>query len=236
MLENPHASWWYSSTVGTLKTVGSDNPQVSLTISREVLSDPVSQPDSMTPQRLHADSSITRGVIQAYLQGALHDGTPSVMHHTHRIVQKGLDWLDRLQYLFTLIGHRSWKYQEGKKRVVWALETSAKFLDVKFDPFALVDPGERLAYVRGYFDAEGSAERSEKYNYVHLYQKDRIELSKVHQILTRLGITCGRLHNPSSRVDPDYWRFAILAKGRSLFARIVGSWHPRKEEILRKMI
>jgi len=58
MLETPHVSWWYSSTVGTLSTVVSENPQAKRTISREVLSAPVSRPDSMTPQRLHADSPI----------------------------------------------------------------------------------------------------------------------------------------------------------------------------------
>jgi hypothetical protein len=119
---------------------------------------------------------------------------------------------------------------------VWALETSARFLDVDFDPSVLTVSDERIAYVRGYFDAEGGAEKSEKYNYVHLYQRDRIELEKVRQILTELGITCGRLHNPSVRIDPDYWRFAVLAKGRPLFARVVGSWHPRKEGVVRMMI
>jgi hypothetical protein len=119
---------------------------------------------------------------------------------------------------------------------VWALETSARFLDVNFDPVVLGDIGELIAYVRGYFDAEGGAERSEKYNYVHLYQKDRVELGKVQQILAGLGIACGQLHNPSQRVDPDYWRFAVLAAGRPLFAKIIGSWHPRKERILRMMI
>jgi len=105
-----------------------------------------------------------------------------------------------------------------------------------FDPEVLTERGEKIAYVRGYFDAEGGAEKSEKYNYVHLYQKDRVELVKVRQILADLGVTCGQLHNPSKRVDPDYWRFAILVAGRPLFARLIGSWHPRKEGILRMMI
>ncbi len=94
MLENPQVSWWYSATVGTMttmETAASDNPQATRTISREVLSTPVSRPDLMTPQRLHADSSIDRGTIPAYFQGALHDGTFSRQHGTHRIAQKGRD-------------------------------------------------------------------------------------------------------------------------------------------------
>src|SRR5947209_7514497 len=129
MLETPHVSWWYSSAVGTWMTAGSDNPQATRTISREVLSAPVSHPGRMTPQRLHADSFEAR-VFQAYLQGALHDGTRSSLHGTHRFSQRGTGWLNRLAAILTVLGHRSWLYQEGRDRSVFVLETSASFLDV----------------------------------------------------------------------------------------------------------
>jgi hypothetical protein len=237
MLENPQVSWWYSSTVGTLKTVCSDNPQATRTISREVLSDPVSHPDRMTPQRLHADSFEAR-VFQAYLQGALHDGTRSSLHHTHRFSQKGTDWPNRLAAILTALGHRSWAYQEGKDRSVFVLETSASFLDVDFDPDGFGSQPERIAYVRGYFDAEGGLPQSpEARFYVQFSQKDPVELSKVKAILEALGIACGKVHNPSVRVDPAYWRFFVRTRSHLAFASLVGSWHPTKEQTLqRKMI
>jgi hypothetical protein len=47
----------------------------------------------------------------------------------------------------------------------------------------------------------------------------------------RSGISCGALHNPSARVDPDYWRFYILRKSHQDFASVVRPWHPRKRRI-----
>jgi hypothetical protein len=207
------------------------------TISREVFWLPESQPVSMTPQRLHADSFEAR-VFQAYLQGALHDGTQSHLHHTHRFSQKGTDWLNRLATILTSLGHRSWLYQEGKDRSVFVLETSASFLDVEFDPNLLVLQDEQIAYVRGYFDAEGGLPQSPDARfYVQFTQKDRVELDKVKTILETLGITCGKMHNPSARIDPDYWRFFVRTRSHLAFASRIGSWHPIKELILqRKMI
>src|SRR3989344_3618151 len=50
---------------------------------------------------------------------------------------------------------------------------------------------------------------------------DRIENLKI--ILEKLGINVGRVHNPSKRVNPDYWRIFILADSHLAFARIIGS-------------
>jgi len=52
------------------------------------------------------------------------------------------------------------------------------------------------------------------------------------KILVSFGIHCGKVHNPSHRIDPDYWRFFISRKSHNDFAKIIGSWHPRKEKIL----
>jgi predicted phosphodiesterase len=175
--------------------------------------------------------------LQAYLQGALHDGTRNSLHHTHRFSQKGTDWLIRLGEILAEMGHRSWSYREGKDRDVFVLETSAGFLDIDFDPDSLQTESERIAYVRGYFDAEGGLPRSaEARFYVQFTQKDRVELGKVKQILEQLDICCGVIHNPSVRVDPDYWRFFVRANSYRRFALVIGSWHPRKEPILRRMM
>lgn len=239
MLETPQVSWWYSSTVGTLTTVGSDNPQATRTISREVLSSSVSQPNSMTPQRLHADAPILCGELQAYLQGALHDGTFNRLHKTHRIAQKGSEWLTRLRSIISLLGFASWIYREGRSRdEMYAIETKASFLDVNYDPICLASDGERIAYVRGYFDADGGMPRrlDARPFQIQYTQKDRTELTKVRDILIGLGISCGKMHNPSVKIDADYWRFFISIPCNQLFARCIGSWHPRKEHLLGMMI
>ena len=173
---------------------------------------------------------------QSYLQGALHDGTRSDLHNTHRISQKGTGWLSRLKETFAEIGHKSWMYREGQLREVYALETTAKFLDVNFDPDLLETDAERIAYVRGYFDAEGGLPQSPDARfYIQFTQKDRVELEKVKRILERLGIECGELHNPNVEVDPNYWRFYVRAKSHKAFAEKIGSWHPRKEGLFQRM-
>jgi hypothetical protein len=82
---------------------------------------------------------------QSYLQGALHDGTRSDLHKTHRISQKGTDWLLRLSDILAGLGHKSWIYQEGSTREVYVLETTAKFLDMNLDPDLLESDAERIA-------------------------------------------------------------------------------------------
>ncbi len=224
-----HPSWWYSITVRT-------GFGVTQRTARGVNSTPVS------PSRLVALQSLQLQdfeafVLQAYLQGALHDGTRSRSHATHRFAQKGTEWLRRLATILTALGHRSWIYREGKDRTVFSLETSASFLDVMFDPDRLGTQPEQVAYVRGYFDAEGGVPRSPTHRfYVQLTQKNRVELSKLKAILERLGVACGKLHNPSARVDPDYWRFFVKTCSHVAFASQIGSWHPIKEWILRRKL
>jgi hypothetical protein len=97
----------------------------------------------------------------------------------------------------------------------------------------LVSSDDRLAYARGYFDAEGGIPRSPRSRfYVQFVQKDRTDLDELRLILERQGIACGRLHNPSSSVDPDLWRFYVLARSHEDFIERVGSWHPRKRCLL----
>ncbi|MBM3128289.1 MAG: hypothetical protein FJ009_06570 [Chloroflexi bacterium] len=172
---------------------------------------------------------------QAYLQGALHDGTRSEAHNTHRISQKGTEWLSRLRDLFTALGFKSWMYQEGKSRGVYVLETTAQFLNTEYDPNLLQTGLERIAYVRGYFDAEGGMPQSPGARfYIQFTQKNRVELEKVKAMLEELGIQCGEIHNPSVVADPDYWRFYVLANSHKAFAGLIGSWHPRKDGILKQ--
>jgi hypothetical protein len=176
-------------------------------------------------------------IYQAYLQGALHDGTWAAAHRTHRISQQGTIWLRLLQQILAELGHNAWLYQEGKSRDVYVLETSARFLDIDFDPDRLTSDKARQGYVRGYFDAEGGLPRSAHVRfYIQFSQKDREELDKVKAILKSTGIACGETHNPSRRVDSEYWRFYIRARSHGEFVRQIGSWHPRKIETIRTLM
>jgi len=133
------------------------------------------------------------------------------------------------------LGHTSWIYREGKMRNVYALETTASFLDLRFDPLSLGSTKERMAYVRGYFDAEGGIPHSKKAPfYIQLCQKNHAELKKVRGILEKVGIHCGVIHNPSKAVDPHYWRFYVQTQSQRAFVRKISSWHPRKQQFLRR--
>ena len=213
--------------------VGGDQLEVTNRSVRKI-SREVGDASLLTPQRLHAELLVTSPArLEAYLQGALRDGTRSAAHGTHRFGQAQIEWLNTLKIAFAVLGHRSWIYREGRERQFWILETTAKFLKVDFDASTLIETEPGLDYVRGYFDADGGVpRRTENRFYVQFCQKDRTSLETVTKILERKGITCGRIHNPSSRVDPDYWRFFVRASSWQRFIALVGSWHPIKRALV----
>src|SRR3989338_3675889 len=131
------------------KSFGAANQQGSERIKRYVL-----HPSETTRRASHS-----REEIKAYLLGALHDGTLN-KNKRFRISQKGTDWLKVLQMLLKRIGYNSWIYKEGRVREVYVLETLANFLDFRFNPARLIPAGEKKAYIRGFFDAEGGIPRN----------------------------------------------------------------------------
>jgi hypothetical protein len=184
----------------------------------------------LTPQRLHAEIlAIGAKGLEAYLQGALHDGTWNAQHRTHRIGQSDRAWLVLLQTILERLGRRGWIYREGSERNYWVIETTAPFLSVGFDAGPLQETSEGLHYVRGYFDAEGGMPKSaEARLYLQFSQKSLADLKAVAKILESWDIACGRIHNPSAAVDPRYWRFYVRTASHERFMSLVGSWHPRK--------
>ncbi len=170
--------------------------------------------------------------IRAYLLGTLHDGTYS-SNCRFRIAQKGTAWLKILKHLFKYLGHNSWIYREGKNRSVYVLETLAPWLDFGFNPLGLKTASERRGYIRGFFDAEGGIPRHRLDRfYIQLVQKDKVKISRIKAMLQKMEISSGKIHNPSVRVDPDYWRIFILARSHQNFIKKIGSWHPRKRKLL----
>ena len=172
--------------------------------------------------------------VKSYLLGALHDGTFS-SNKRFRISQKGTEWLEILKGLFKRIGYNSWIYKEGKDRDVYILETLANFLDFGFNPLQCNTRAEKIGYIRGFCDAEGGIPKKNTDRfYIQLVQKDKPKLEKLKCMLKTLGIKVGKIHNPSKRIDPDYWRFFVSRESHKDFCTYVSTWHPRKQQILRK--
>ena len=182
----------------------------------------------LDPSETTRRTPVSKQEIRAYLLGTLHDGTFS-KNKRFRIAQKGTAWLKILKKLFKYLGHNSWMYREGKNRSVYVLETLAPWLDFGFNPLRLKTNPERQGYIRGFFDAEGGIprRRSDRF-YIQLVQKDKVKIIRIKAMLKKLGIATGKIHNPSVRVDPDYWRIFVLAGSHQNFIRKIGSWHPLK--------
>lgn len=172
--------------------------------------------------------------VVAYLIGALHDATFN-KNKRFRFSQKGTGWLIVLKNLLNYIGYNSWIYKEGKNRNIYVLETLANFLDFKFNPLTLEKRKEKESYIRGFFDAEGGIphKKNDKF-YIQLVQKDKEKLKKIKIILEEFDISTGMIHNPSRRVDPNYWRMYVLTNSHIRFKKIISSWHPLKNKIFQE--
>jgi len=189
---------------------------------------------SVDPSETTRQAPLFDKEIIAYFFGAIHDGTFS-SNQRFRIAQKGTEWLLVLKTLLKKIGYNSWIYQEGKDRDIFVLETLANFLQFNFNPQRLKTLSEKTAYIRGFFDAEGGIPK--KYQdrfYIQLTQNNKITLQRIKHALKELGVETGRIHNPSKRVAPHYWRIYVLACSHKTFIQKIGSWHPRKIRTLRQ--
>jgi hypothetical protein len=168
--------------------------------------------------------------LLSYLLGAYHDGTYNKTHRTFRISQREREWVEMLASIIQRLGYRAWVYPEGN-RGVHVVETCFSILSIPEEARRTPD------YARGYFDAEGGVPSQPRGRfYIQFVQKDFTDLNGVREVLLSEGIACGKVHNPSSRVDPDYWRFFVATASHAAFARRIGSWHPRKRSILSEFL
>ena len=170
-------------------------------------------------------------ISKQYLLGLLHDATERKT--TYRIATQSKEFSKFLVSEIKNLGMSAWNYKEGKNRDLWITEFSKSLLkDAKISSIQ-----DKIDYVRGYFDAEGGISRSPKVRfYIYFCQKDKEDLLKVKTYLEKIGISCGKLHNPSYKVDPNYWRFFVRAKSYLKFAKIISSSHPEKVAFLRMKI
>ena len=170
-------------------------------------------------------------ISKHYLLGLLHDATVRLI--TYRIATKSKDFSDFLVKGIKNLGMSAWNYKEGKNRDLWITEFSKSLLkNVK-----IVSRQNKIDYIRGYFDAEGGISKHSSVRfYIYFCQKDKDDLSEVKRYLEEIGISCGKMHNPSYKVDPNYWRFFVRARSYSKFAKIISSNHPDKITFLRMKI
>ena len=167
---------------------------------------------------------------KAYILGALHDGFEA--KHTYRISQKYYSFVKDLADIIKQMGYNAWVYREGSNRQVFIVEFSKLVLS----GFEVISTKDKIDYIQGYFDAEGSVPLNGSRMYIYFCQKDQRDLAEVKKFLEELGIICGEIHNPSKKEDPNYWRFFISCKSYKDFARIIGSKHPVKKKILEMVI
>lgn len=173
----------------------------------------------------------TPKITNAYLLGLLHDATERKT--TFRIATKSHVFAKIIAEGIHKLGRSAWIYREGKTRNLWIIEFSKSLLKKT----KLISRQNKIDYIRGYFDAEGGiAKNSKVAYYLYFCQKDKTEIEKIKKYLEQIGISCGKVHNPSKRVDPDYWRFFIRAKSYNDFSRIIGSTHPDKYKYFRMKI
>ena len=177
-------------------------------------------------------ATATTRQAEAYLRGAAHDSYFSSLHNTTRFSQQDRRWLDVVGAALLQLGRKHWIYREGT-RDVHVLESSWRR-----DPRLVPETNDEVAaYVRGYFDAEGGIPRGREARfYIQFVQKDWADLDEVQRFTAQLGLEPGRLHNPSVKVDPDYWRFFLRKTSHQRFLSVVGSWHQRKRECLEQRV
>jgi intein-encoded DNA endonuclease-like protein len=180
---------------------------------------------------LRRDYTQTPQISKCYLLGVLHDST--VRKTTYRVATKSHEFALILKNAILILGRRAWIYKEGKNRNLWITEFSKSLLnEVK-----IISKQDKVDYIRGYFDAEGGMAKDLKVRfYLYFCQKNKNSLKEVKKYLSEFGIKSGVIHNPSKKIDSDYWRFFISAKSYRDFASIISSNHPDKIAILRMKI
>lgn len=170
-------------------------------------------------------------MTKTYLLGVLHDSTQRKT--TYRVASKSFKFCQYLVKVIEKLGAKAWIYREGKNRDLWIVEFSKSLLK----GVEIKSKQDKINYVRGYFDTEGGISRSSKVRYyLYFCQKNLADLMQVKNYLEELGLFCGVIHNPSRKVDPNYWRFFIRTKSYLDFAKIIGSNHPEKVSYLRMKI
>ena len=163
----------------------------------------------------------------AYLHGALHDGyvyRGKQKGEVAVITQKNREWLERLRQIIAILESNSWIFQQ---RNIHVLETKLPELLKPIDVSTL-NRKQGLAYVAGFFDAEGGIPHDiKKFFYVQFVQKKREKLDEIVAILEKSGIRCGKVHQYDKKTG--CWRFFISRESHLRFIKLIKSKHPEKQ-------
>ena len=181
----------------------------------------------------------------AYLLGAAGDASviynPKKNEYYIEYWQKVPEWLEES------VKRRIEKIYEKRLKVrsktgglfmlrFYSKEAYYRFKEFEGNPFQILDEpiDAQLQYLRGFFDAEGSApKRKPGTSYrLHIYQKDRKCLRILSQILQNLGIFAGSI--TSSR---DVGLLPIRGRENlAKFAQVVKPEHPGKRTALQQTL
>lgn len=177
----------------------------------------------------------------AYLFGAAGDATlhyrKDRAEYSIEYEQKNREWLENsiAPRVLRLLGKNAKvkKRKSGLFRLrFYSKGTYCRFKALRARPRPLLRLGRqgKIHFIRGFFDAEGSAPRRNgavQYR-IEIYQKDREMLGIVSEIIESLGIRTGKMTN-----SRDIGLLPIRRKENILsFRKIVSPEHPDKRKAL----
>ncbi len=194
----------------------------------------------------------------AYLIGALRDGNFTRISekgiYRIRLYQKNRKWLEVLAKIIEKVFGKTPSFYFDERRGVWALSiTSKKIFEelfklseftgnqstwltpswIRYGPLDF-----KSAYVRGFFDAEGSINSfektgmvSEKDIRVYIAQANKSVLEEIREIILTFRVRCGNVCGPYIKRGTSTKMFALIIHGSSEalnFYKCFGSDHPDK--------
>lgn len=172
----------------------------------------------------------------AYLFGVLHDGyiyRGKKKGQVAVFTQKLLSWLQEIEKIIERRGENAWIFPQ---REIFVLETKFSPLLMPLDLDSLTS-AEQLAYIAGFFDAEGGLPKNPKHSkllYINMVQKDEAKLLFIKKILESFGIKCGKMHQYDKKKS-GCWRFYIRSESLPDFVDLISSKHAEKRERLTEL-
>ncbi len=184
----------------------------------------------------------------SYLVGALRDGCFTIdkkqSAYRIRIYQKSKEWLGRIAEILENNFSKKPSFYLDKRRNVWCLALSSKEIISKLMAICEYDFNQsqwftpswikngnfdiKTAYIRGFFDAEGSIET--KNIRIYLAQANKKVLEEIKYLLQEIEIK-SNLSGPYIKKGTATEMYALIIYGKERvinFYNKIGSYHPDK--------
>ena len=176
----------------------------------------------------------------AYLIGAMRDGSFSTIPdrgiYRIRLYQKNKDWLNALAVIIEDNFNKKPSFYFDKRHAVWCLSITSKKVFQELSSLAEFTGDQttwltprwiyfgssavKSAYVRGFFDSEGSINSFEKMGLVpeseirvYLAQANAGVLQEIRKIISDFGIRCGRVCGPYVKRGSSTKMYALIIHG-----------------------